>query len=577
MVHLFMVVAFLVSQGHYGSDSFGYYFLDSDTLSGPEFLWIEPVNAETLHMADDDNALISLPFPFPFYNSTLRQIYVVSNGFLTSTNSRSASNVSMPVTSLNNLIAPFWDDLNPAVGGNILVFYDSLEDAFVILWDDVPHYGSGGPYTFEVILFRNGNIAFSYLSLGVPRNSSTIGIQGGYGDNGFYLPYIYNGNPFEPHDSLTVMFYRPTDVHIIDVSPTVFVYPDSSIIPIGSGLNLEIEVLNGSTDTVATSVHLDLRSVPGDSSIYSDVQNIVNFPPYTLDTVYFTVSGNLTPGFYEVCVFTTTQGDTNFANDTLRKAFLVPDTTMDFEENQGNFVAENGWEWGVATVGPEAAHSGTKLWGTVLNGNYSNRADYQLIGRFLASDSFAAFGFFHWFETERRMDGGNVSVSINSDSSWSVVDPEEGYSSHVFPLGEDGFTGTSSGWQDAIFRLNNISPGDTVYIRLRFKSGRNNTAPGWYVDDFSYISLIPVPMVGIEESVAGREKLTILRTIVTDKLLLSVPGVSEGKVEIFNSAGRKVMEAKVRPGLNEISTKKLGTGIYFLRFSDQVRKFLVIN
>ena len=571
-----IVAVLLISQGHTGSDNFGYYFLDSDTI-GPEFLWVEPVNAETLTLADDDNSLISLPFPFPFYNSTIRQIYVVSNGFLTSTNTRSASNVSIPDTFLNNLIAPFWDDLNPANGGCVLSFYDSTLDAFVIQWQNIPHYGNGGPYTFEVILFRNGNLAFSYLHVGEPRNSSTIGIQGGSGENGFFLPYIYNGSPFEPHDSLTVMFYRPGDVHLIDVFPSDFVYPDTSIFPSGFHLSLEVEILNGGTDTVTTSVHLELRKLPGDTVIYSDVQAISGFPPYSLDTVNFEVPGAMGAGFYETEVITSTPGDTNFANDTLIWSFLVPDSTIDFEENQGNFVSLSGWEWGIPTVGPSFAHSGDKVWGTVLNGNYSNRADYQLIGRFVAVDSFAAFGFFHWFDMERRMDGGNVSVSINSDSSWRVVYPERGYTSFVFPLGDDGFTGTSDGWQDAVFRLDSLSSGDTIYIRLRFKSGRSNTGPGWYVDDFSYHLLEPVPIVGVSEDGSRVPEISLVKNVVKNKLIVRFEGKNRERLEIFNISGRRVMSFKIRAGINEVILPEMASGVYFLRVSGVVERFLVVK
>ncbi len=574
MINLFLVCSLLISQGHFGSDSFGYYFLDSDTASGPGFLWVEPTDAETLHLADDDNALVSLPFPFPFYNSTLRQIYVVSNGYLTSTNTRAATNVSMPVTSMNNLIAPFWDDLNPATGGAILTF--TTQDAFVIQWNNVPHYGSGGPYTFEVILYRNGNIAFSYLNLGVPRNSSTIGIQGGTGENGYYLPYVYNGSPFEPHDSLTVIFYRPADIHIIDVSPTLFVYPDSSIMQLGSNMVIGVEVLNGSTDTVTTTVQLMIKKFPDDSIVFSDTRTLTDFPPYSIDTVEFSNYVNLNAGFYEVKVYSTTPGDTNYDNDTIRWSYLVPDSLLDFEADGGNFMSDNGWEWGIATVGPSTAHSGVKLWGTVLNGNYANRADYQLIGRFIATGSFAAFGFFHWFETERRMDGGNVSISINSDSSWFVVYPEAGYSSYVFPLGDDGYTGSSGGWVDAVFRIDSVNAGDTVYIRMRFKSGRYNTAPGWYIDDFAYFSLIPIEPVGVAEEELGQEYL-FSGNVVSGKLFLSVRAKGDESMEVYNCAGRRIMKVDLHPGLNEISISRLKSGIYFLKVSGKMRRIMVLN
>ncbi len=198
-----------------GPDGYGYIFRDSDYPGGPTFNWIDITQVGTPHsLGDDDNVLVQLPAPFPFYGQNLTQLYIVSNGFLSTDNTTEFSNDSLPTDDPVNLIAPFWDDLNPSSGGMIYSYHDTTNNAFIVEWYQVPHYGSGGPYTFEVILYFNtGDILCQYLDLDEGRvNSATIGIQANQGANNYYLLYTYNGNPLEPHDSLALLFTYQTSV-----------------------------------------------------------------------------------------------------------------------------------------------------------------------------------------------------------------------------------------------------------------------------------------------------------------------------------------------------------------------------
>jgi len=186
-----------------GPDGFGYVFYDSDHPSGPSFQWIDATSGTVLSLDDDDNSLIDLPFQFPYYQEVLNQIYVVSNGFLSTTATTDYSNDSLPDTTKYNIIAPFWDDLDPSSGGT--VYYLATPDYAVIEWYQIPHYSSGGPYTFEVVLYPNGNIMFNFLQMTSRTDESTIGIQGDDGSNQYYLLYSYNGNPVVVHDSLSIL------------------------------------------------------------------------------------------------------------------------------------------------------------------------------------------------------------------------------------------------------------------------------------------------------------------------------------------------------------------------------------
>jgi hypothetical protein len=69
---------------------------------------------------DDDFFEVDLPFPFDFYNQLKTKVKISSNGYLTFSgehyaygNTRTIPNGLVP----NDMIAPYWTDFDPAVGG----------------------------------------------------------------------------------------------------------------------------------------------------------------------------------------------------------------------------------------------------------------------------------------------------------------------------------------------------------------------------------------------------------------------------------------------------------------------------
>ena len=100
----------------------------------------------------------------------------------------------------NNMIAPFWDDLNPNIGGQVCYYSDPANHRFIAEWYQVPHYGSGGgPETFQVILFDpayymtptgDGEIQVNYHTQS-NTGSSTCGIEDGTETIG--IQFLYNG------------------------------------------------------------------------------------------------------------------------------------------------------------------------------------------------------------------------------------------------------------------------------------------------------------------------------------------------------------------------------------------------
>jgi hypothetical protein len=156
-----------------------------------------------------------------------------------------------------------------------------------------------------------------------------------------------------------------------------------------------------------------------------------------------------------------------------------------FELNNGGYSGTGVWEWGVPTSGPNAAHSGTKLWATILGGDYPDLTDDSLLSReYAITGANARLEFYHWYNFETSWDGGNVSISTNGGVTWTLLTPDGGYpDADISALGEPGYTSTSD-WTLASFDISSYL-GQSVRFMWRFGSDGSIVRPGWYVDDVS--------------------------------------------------------------------------------------------
>jgi hypothetical protein len=194
-----------------GPDVFGYRWVDSDEPGGPVFSWVDITGVGTpitdLDADDEVVGPIALPFSFPYYGNSFNSFRLSSNGWLSFTYTGTTSfltNSALPSTSgVDNMIAPFWDDLSFSSGhGSGSAYYHYDGSKFIVSFHDVPHYPSTGtgPYTFQVLLYPSGKIVYQYLSVAGTLNSQTIGIQNATETDG--LTVVFNSDYV--HDNLAV-------------------------------------------------------------------------------------------------------------------------------------------------------------------------------------------------------------------------------------------------------------------------------------------------------------------------------------------------------------------------------------
>ncbi|MCK5534558.1 hypothetical protein KAI68_05530, partial [bacterium] len=202
------------SQG--GPDAYGYIWTDSnDPEPKTTYAWddISSTGTDIGTRTDDEvKGPFDIGFTFNFYGNDYTAFYIGNNGGILLNNaSLPNTNESIPNSDApNNIIVPFWDDLDTA--GSI--YYETKEGAsdkyLLIQYEKINHKDRDNRYiTFQIILFETTNaIKFQYddvifntffLDYGL---SATVGIENDTGNTG--LQYSYNTASLE--NNMAILF-----------------------------------------------------------------------------------------------------------------------------------------------------------------------------------------------------------------------------------------------------------------------------------------------------------------------------------------------------------------------------------
>ena len=179
----------------------------------------------------------------------------------------------------------------------------------------------------------------------------------------------------------------------------------------------------------------------------------------------------------------------------------------DFEGGNGGYTSSGStqghWEYGSPVVEPPGAYSPTHCWATDIDTDYVNS-----ISTTLDSPSISLVGttapylaFYQWMYCENSYDGGNVKISTNGGSTFSVIDPVGGYPDDLITglPGEPGFTATMTPWHEVFFDLSAFI-GETVIFRWHFGGDSSvSSYPGWAIDDVRVLDLTVVEDYQVNE------------------------------------------------------------------------------
>ncbi len=211
-----------------GPDTFGYKYLDSDTTApgAPTYNWvsIKGVGTKITTLGDDNNAgPFSIGFSFPYYWYKVNSVIVGSNGYITFGDASANASPFSPVPGTqkpNNQLAPLLSDLDCSASGspNGSVWYwtNAAADSFIVEYDSIEFWSTGGNNTFQVILTKaDSSVTFQYKEQsGIPYNGwsaidNQTGIENVSGAIG--VNYLSGTTPAGNaiHPDLAVRFFPP--------------------------------------------------------------------------------------------------------------------------------------------------------------------------------------------------------------------------------------------------------------------------------------------------------------------------------------------------------------------------------
>ncbi len=336
----------------------------------------------------------------------------------------------------------------------------------------------------------------------------------------------------------------------------------------GADITPQGMVINWSSENLDVPTRCEIRL--GGSVVYSEDTTLYGLAGRSAREVGFPDVTLADGGVYSLKVFTRLEGDEDRTNDTVALALYCADFIEDFELSDGGLVADPGqdaWEWGVPGCGPGQARSGFKLWATVLDTNYANRANWKLEKEYLCRSAPTWLLFWHWYDMESYWDGSNVKLSTDGGSTWQVIRPVGDYPEDMIsPLnhgvgGEPGYSGATSGYQKAYFDLTGlVTPDVSFNLRFHFGSDDENTVPGWYIDDIGGVGFDP-DVVGTGEAARLPDERLEVR-MVGSKVFFQGSGSLPVRVRVFDLSGR----VAALPGKGETvcwNTANSAPGVYF--------------
>ncbi len=220
---------------------------------------------------------------------------------------------------------------------------------------------------------------------------------------------------------------------------------------------------------------------------------------------------------------------------------------QDFEVNNGSYIPSGTpadlWEWGSPVTWPSACASGTKCWGTNLDGLYPNNANAVLTSPVIDLGGVTGPLEARWWQAlhmeSATYDHAYAEVSING-GPWQVMWQHSGST-------------TQTGWAEKKYTIS-AAAGGTAQFRFRITTDSSVTYNGYYIDRVSiggcndptggivvgnvFDANTQTGLVGaLVEGDAGQQVLTLPTS--------ADPALPDGFYTLYSEAGTPVFRASM--------------------------------
>jgi len=276
--------------------------------------------------------------------------------------------------------------------------------------------------------------------------------------------------------------------HIVDIGETGYLILNLNNASQVQADNVQVNLSSNNTNLTLSPAQLNITKI--------NKQTILQIAPQ------YVVNSLIAVGTVVTITVNITSANTSAYNTTFNFTIGTGIRAFNFETDNGAFVATNsatpGWEWGTSTYA--GSHSGTKIWGSVLSGNYTDNATYELVSPSFLLTAGASLTFWHRYNfesTSTPYDGGRLMISTNNGSTWTTITPTGGYpNSNVSVFNGPGYSGSLNTWTMATFSLSGYS-NQTVKFKWQMKTDSSITMQGWFIDDVTITNTTSSNPLGI--------------------------------------------------------------------------------
>ncbi len=228
----------------------------------------------------------------------------------------------------------------------------------------------------------------------------------------------------------------------------------------------------------------------------------------------------------------------------------------------------NGWTIGSRwSVVERRSHSGAKSLYCGLPGSwhYGNNWNSSVESPEIVVSFDPQLSFWLWFEVATYGSDGFYVEILRGDDVYTLDFIGSGG-------GLDSSLSFVTNWAEYTYDLNFLNPGDTVRVRFRFVSDREDTAEGFYIDDFLITGKSIVSPVGIGEELKTPFKVLLIR----GGFEIAINSYTSNHIKIFDITGRLAKEMKVTgPGVLKVTN--LNPGVYFVKYGGKVERAIIIR
>lgn len=173
---------------------------DNRAPGGPTYAWTDATGGSSYALGDDGSTpQLALPGTFTWFGNDFTSVRANANGFaFFGTTTYDTVQMVLPFEGRpNNDAMALGDDMNPESGSQGMVYVETRGDTLVIQYDQVEHWASGFPETFQILLDTTADtVTYQYNTLSWP-DFTTVGLENANGSAGQLYSYR-NSAALEP-------------------------------------------------------------------------------------------------------------------------------------------------------------------------------------------------------------------------------------------------------------------------------------------------------------------------------------------------------------------------------------------